>query len=86
MDDIWLIWVKKKVQFSDFISHISHCTKLNWTLEINQNNSIFFLNLYIWKGNLELFIQLMKRNSTYIFINRAPLPSPSTVKKILIRL
>jgi hypothetical protein len=46
-----LIWVKKKVQLSDFISHISHCTKLSWTLEINKNNSTFFLNLYIWKDN-----------------------------------
>jgi hypothetical protein len=42
MDDILLIWVKKKVQLSDFISHISDCTKLSWPLEVNQNNSIFF--------------------------------------------
>jgi hypothetical protein len=42
---------KKKVQLSDFISHIPDRTKLSWPLEINQNNSIFFLNSYIWKDN-----------------------------------
>jgi hypothetical protein len=48
---------------------MAQCTKLNWTMEIYQDNFKPFLDLFIKEKSIELFKILLKRNLFEIIIN-----------------